>query len=355
MAYPYWGYGGGAEGYGLLVREALMGLPGWGVLEGRARELGRCGEVVTARECECCGEVRPGSGTFRGVRRTCGGRSCPYCGWVRAQERVELLRYAALEGVEEVEGYEWQFLTQSLAYDPCRRGEDMQVEGLRSRALILMRMAKRQWEKGLKRPGAALLRCVEVSVRGHVHLHMIYYGPRVSAQWMEEVGKGVTRGKRGCKANSRRIKGGKNGVARATKYAAKSVKGNARAAFNEDVLTGEAQAELLYPELAARWELACHQLRLTETYGALRKLSPPAPEEKGGPHDDKDIQCSCGAVGQYKTVYRRVRPYLMDCHLKGKAGLENNSWLPYWAREAARKKKLRDREKKRLARMKAGR
>jgi len=199
------------------------------------------------------------------------------------------------------------------------------------------------------------LRCTEISERGHVHLHSVYYGPPVTAAWLEKVGKKVSQG-RGCRAKVQKIKGGAAGVKKAARYAAKSVKGSA-GAFNEDALTGEGRVSNLYPELAARWELAAANLRLSDVYGALRGIEVPKVESEGGPHDDSETQCSCGAVGRFRTSYRNVFDFLIECHLKGQAGLEGNKWLPYWMRDAVRRKKLRLAEekarKRRLARMRA--
>lgn len=316
---------------------------GGGKLEARALEMERCGQVIAVRQCECCGETRAGSGTFREVKRTCNGRSCPYCSWVRAQERVELLRHAA-ETIDEVDGYVWQLLTLSPQYDPDRRSWDMSIEGLHSRAQACADAMRDLWASSLKAPGAALLRCIEVSERGHVHVHAIYYGPLVEVRSAVQLGRKLLG--RPCRVNVKKVKGGKNGVAKAARYAAKSVKGSA-AAFDEDFLAGEKSGRLLDPELAGKWELAAHHLRLSEAYGVLRGLQVPRPDEKGGPHDDGDVACSCGATGRFRTVYRNVQSYLLGCHLDGKAGLEDNTWLPYWMRENVRRKKLRERERKR--------
>ena len=331
---------GSSWAYGYMVAKEMRKLSV--DLSARAEEMKRCGQVVAVRECECCGETRAGSGTFREVSRTCNGRSCPYCSWVRAQERVELLGYAA-RTLPRVDGYEWQLLTQSLQYDPDVKSDDMSVGGLRARIALCARVWRELWKKGLKAPGASLLRCIEVSDRGHVHVHAVYYGPPVDEKWMAEVGRKLTR--RGCRSTAKRIKGQENGVKKAARYAAKSVKGSA-AAFNEDFLAGETGAWLLHPQLAARWELAAKDRRLVEPYGAIRGLSVPRPDEEGGPHDDGDVQCSCGSTGRYRTIYRNVKSYLIECHLDGKAGIEGNRWLPYWMRENVRRKKIRERGKR---------
>ena len=321
--------------------EGLFG----GGLRARAFEMGRCGSVVAARECECCGEVRPGSGTFREVRRTCNGRTCPYCGWVRATERVELLDHAA-RSMEEFEGYEWQMVTINPQYDMDIDSWDMSLDGLRSRALWIRKAVKALWGKLWKGPGAALFRATEISERGHVHVHAIYYGPRIHQGDSEKLAAEAYGRK--VRIDVKKIKGGKEGVKKAVRYAAKSVKGSA-AAFNEDFLTGERRARLLHPKLAAKWEVAAFNLRLSESYGAIRGMKAPAPDFEGGVHDDVDVRCSCGALGQYKTVYRNVFDYLIECHLQGKAGLEGNRWLPYWMREAVRRKKQKARAEQRAA------
>jgi len=332
--------------YGEKVEKELRGMGAVGGLLGaRAFEIGRCGQVVAVRRCECCGTDRVGSGTFREVKRTCSGRSCPYCAWVRATERVELLRWAAQE-IPEIEGYEWQLLTLNPQYNGEKKHFDMSIEGLRARALGCAKMARECWKKLLKVKGGALLRCTEISEKGHIHVHMIYYGPKVDGVRLAELAAKACR--RAVRSDVKKIKGGKSGVARAARYAAKGVKGSA-AAFDEDYLTGEKSQALLHPKLAALWEIAAYNLRLSECYGALRGLSVPAPNEKGGPHDDQDVQCSCGATGRFRTVYRNVFDYLIECHLQGKAGIEGNKWLPYWMRENVRRKKIRERHKRRVS------
>jgi len=337
---PYSEWKGSSWAYGHMVGKELKKLGN--DLGCRADEYDRCGQVVAVRRCEHCGETRPGSGTFREVKRTCNGRSCPYCSWVRAQKRVELLRYAA-KTLDEVPGYEWQLLTVNPQYDPDRRSDDMSVKGIRSRALANIKVGKELWKKQLRCPGAVMLRCIEISDRGHVHIHAIYYGPPVEKRLASEVAAKLYR--RQVLVSVKRIKGGAKGVARAARYAAKSVKGSA-AAFDEDFLAGEKSGKLLHPQLAARWELASKNLRLSEAYGAIRGLSVPRPSEEGGPHDDGDVKCSCGAEGHYRTVYRNVQSYLIECHLKGLAGIEGNRWLPYWMRENVRRKKIRERQKR---------
>ena len=207
----------------------------------------------------------------------------------------------------------------------------MSVAGLRSRARACIRLSAELWKKRLKTPGGAMLRCIEISERGLVHIHIVYYGPTVDSSWLTSTATKLYR--RSVRASVKPIKGGKRGVAKVTRYAAKGVKGTA-AAFDEDFLTGEKSGTLLHPELAARWEVAVHSARLIESYGALRGLEVPHPEDDGGPHNDIDVQCSCGAVGRWTTVYRCARDFLMECHWGGKAGLEGNRWLPYWMRQA---------------------
>lgn len=338
---PYKACTHGSWAYGYMVAMEIR-KQGDGRLEGRASEMERCGQVIAVRRCECCGKDRAESGTFREVKRTCNGRSCPYCSWVRAQERVELLRHAA-EALDEVDGYTWQLLTVNPQYDIDRRSWDLSIEGLHARAQACADAMRDLWRDELREPGAAMLRCIEISERGHVHVHAIYYGPKVPKWSTTKVASKLLG--RPCQMKVQRIKGGKNGVARAARYAAKSVKGSA-SAFNEDWLAGERSGRLLDPELAAKWELAAHYIRLSEAYGALRGLQVPRPDEKGGPHDDGDVQCSCGAVGHYKTVYRNVKSYLIECHLDGLPGTEGGSWLPYWMRENVRRKKIRERERR---------
>ncbi len=308
------------------------------LLRSRAHEMRRCGRLVAVRVCEC-GKGRPGSGNFRDVARTCGGRTCPYCSWKRAQERSELLRYAA-ETIPKYPDFKWQLLTQTLRYDNQKDSDDLSVEGIRSRALFCEKFGRELWKRHLRVNGAAMLRCTEISATGLVHVHAIYYGPEVDREIMSALSQKLDHRHRGGTATVEVIEGGAGRVARTARYASKSIKGHG-AFFDEDFLEGQVTRKVIDPVLAARWEVAVHGLRLTQKYGSLYGLQAPHPDSIGRPLDDSNVECSCGIKGHWRTEFRSLASWLDETHWLGRAGLEHNRWTPYWLRERLRNKRRR--------------
>lgn len=95
---------------------------------------------------------------------------------------------------------------------------------------------------------------VELSARGHVHLHVLYYGPWWSQKWLSATA--------GCHVWIERVAGRDSAIREATKYALKAPTPGA------SWLTRAQHAP--HPELAAAWQVATRHRRLCESYGLMR-------------------------------------------------------------------------------------
>lgn len=311
------------------------------VQEKRVGEFMRCGQVLYVRSCGECGKDREGTGTFEGTR-TCKCRSCSACAWVRAR-RVSELMGEAFERLGGDNNYHWQNVTVTIQYDP-EDEKDLEATALRSRVLLAGRVSRETWEKVLKKRGAAMLRSIECSKRGHVHLHLIYFGPAIPKAKLERAAKAVDCRVGFCdvqaldcdpapkdqRVKSKDPRGSKKAVVAASKYASKGLE-SGRGGNDESWLAGDRTARVVDPILAARWEIASYKLKLVQKYGALRgmKLEEHGKEGECRHEDDSQVKCvRCGAVGAWKTVVRRAEEWIQWCHERGAPALQGSSWRP---------------------------
>jgi hypothetical protein len=308
----------------------------------RLEEFLKCGQVVLVRTCGECGHDREGSGTFEGTR-TCKCRACASCGTIRAR-RVGEFMGEAYDRLRGDNGYRWQMVVITIRYDP-EDEKDLSARGLRSRALLAEKAAKRAWEKVLKARGAGMLRSIEVSHRGHVHANLIYFGPPIEKDELDEV---VTADD--CRVGYTKVqaldcdpapkkervpsddpRGSRKAVEAAARYVSKGLESR-KGSNSEDWMAGEMTARCVDPVLAARWEIASYRLHLLQRYGALRgmKLEEHGKEEdESGHEDDGHVKCAvCGAVGAWKSVFRRTDRWLAWCHARGSPGLAKSTWKP---------------------------
>ena len=199
------------------------------------------------------------------------------------------------------------------------------------------------WDKVLKKPAAGLLRSIEVSARGYVHINLVYYGPPVDGDKLTEVGKAVD-----CRvgrvhvqvldtdptpAGKERVpvddpRGSKAAVKRAAEYASKGHERTKGArAWDEGWLAGDRTAKVIDPYLAARWEFATYRLHLLERYGAFRGMEIESSPRKKEEADDAETPCpSCGVVGEWRWNMRGTEEWLQHCHDKGRSGLRRSAW-----------------------------
>lgn len=313
----------------------------------------RCGHLLVVRSCGACDEDRPGSGSYAShATRTCKTRACATCAAVRAQNTADLME-KAFDTVKPIDGYRWQSVVLTTRYDP-RDPEDLTRAALRSRAMLCAKLGRRAWDKQLDVDGAAMLRTTEVSERGMVHANLIYYGPPVDKDALDELLAKTDRRAGFCKVfdldwdpvveedergrkKHKRVKsedprGSKEAVKRASRYAAKGLKHAKEHTFDEEWLAGDKSAQVVDEVLAARWEIAVYKLKLTQRYGDLLGIDYDE-HATVEPESDEHVACeSCGVVGEWKSVLRKAESWLQQCHDRGKPGLERSRWLP--SREA---------------------
>jgi len=310
-------------------------------LEKRLVEFDRCGNVVSVRTCSCCGEGRDGSGSFAGTHRTCKMTVCPTCSWVRAKKVSEFYERAAEKiGYNDLD-YEWQFLTLTTQYNPSNEA-DVTWQALRARALLVAKEASELWKRVLKVEGAAMFRSTECSFRGHVHAHLLYFGPKVDTQALTDLAQSLFGNKIGY-IHSRPIEyGDQTGnqlpilLANVARYMAKGAS-NHGADFDEGHYGYEGdKISTMDPRLAARWELATsiRRTHLTQKYGALRGVEYQRSDYSYEPPDDSEVACKhCGVVGEWHSVIKRAEIWMQDCHGRGNAAMIGGRWIPWWKRK----------------------
>jgi hypothetical protein len=303
-----------------------------------------CGSKVMVRSCGACGSARSGSGTYEGTK-SCKVKACPFCSWVRAK-RVGDFFGRAFELLEHEE-HRWQMAVVTFPYDP---EADATVADLRARAIRAGRVGSFLWKAELKQEGAGLYRHTEISVRGHVHLNLLYFGPPLDQTALEhlvqtsahadDVGsihlqnidyvhrpKAGTKGFREAAEDPR---GSQEGLRRAAEYIAKGMDFGAGTG-EEAFLADQARVMTIDPILAARWDIATLGVRLSQKSGALYglKLTETTDCEPHEHVDDSDTTCGdCGVVGDWRTTSMRSDRYILGCHALGVKALVSGRWIP---------------------------
>lgn len=262
-----------------------------------ARRLRLCGTLATVRTCNGCGD--PFAQVT--INAGCNVRACPFCARRESQERTRIVSAAsdrvsnfvsvraaahlvALEArrvelaskratprnveasrrvrrasaATRAQGrglWGWKLVTISPRWDPSD-ATAYTVGALRARLDDVRERWRKLWAEGLGVEGlaGAYVR-VELSSRGHVHLHALYFGPWQSKAWCARAA--------GCFVDIRQIEG-EGGVREAVKYALKSP-----SPMRGGWVGGET-ATVTHPTLAARWVVATRSKRLAEPYGVMR-------------------------------------------------------------------------------------
>ena len=173
--------------------------------------------------------------------------------------RQRLLRRArgALIG-RGVAAWGWKLITIAPQWSPAA-AYSYSVEGLRARLDDVRARWRALWDSGLAVEGlAAAYARVEISMGGHVHLHVLYFGPFLVQPWAQATA--------GCHVDVRAVKGDevKRATREAVKYTLKS------ASPLRGAWVGGAHYRTPHPELAAAWVLATRHRRTVEAYGTFR-------------------------------------------------------------------------------------
>jgi hypothetical protein len=199
-----------------------------------------------------------------------------------AAARVALARREA-RAVAELGRWSWKLVTFSPAWSP-QDGREYTVAGLRRRVARCWAAWSRVWEAGARAGGlaAATLR-VEVSSRGHVHLHVLYRGPWVAQSWWARVS--------GCMVDVRAVDDF-GGIVEVVKYSLK-MPTPSRAEW----IAGDARS-VPHPALAASWLLATRRVQLLRHVGVMRDAI--SAEEAAGEdmrEEEPSAVCGCASCG----------------------------------------------------------
>ena len=202
----------------------------------------------------------------------------------RRRARFELYR------AREAERWGWRLVTISPRWAPWER-EGLTVNGLRRRCDDVLSRWRRCWEGGARAGGAAAATVsVELSSGGHVHAHVLYFGPYLTREWWQRVA--------GCHVDVRAVArvpgvrddGGelerlerraeRDGLDALDKGQRAALRGALREALkyalkapspNSAAWIAGAARSIAHPELAARWTLAARHAQLVRHYGVMRE------------------------------------------------------------------------------------
>lgn len=210
-------------------------------------------------------------------------------GHARTAARARILRRERVAIRAKVWG--WRLVTISPAWRPWDASE-CTVARLRERLEDVTARWRRVWSSGLSAHNlSAAFAHVEISDKGHVHLHALVYGPWWSQRDLARVA--------GCMVDVRAVKPepGETGedalrgaVREVVKYAVKAP------ALRGDFVGG-APRRVIHPVLAARWMVATRDRKLAASYGIMRAAKRAA--EVCDPAEEKPaVRCcaSCGAA-----------------------------------------------------------
>lgn len=168
-------------------------------------------------------------------------------------------------GIKTLSSWGWKLVTVS----PPRRPGDVRSytpQGLRRAIEDVFERVSKLWDEGLAYGGlaSAVVR-VECSSKGHVHAHVLYYGPWIVNAWARSVA--------GCIVDVRAVSEFQgdpsaapsgDALREALKYALKAP------SVLRSAWLGGAAWRVTHPELAAAWMVATRNVQLTRYRGLVR-------------------------------------------------------------------------------------
>lgn len=281
----------------------------------KAEQLRFCGTQFHGERCSC--DYVKGY-----IEVSCDLRICACCARRRSRKlAVDLIDKTSKLSLSH--GLALYLITFTLVYDPASE-VDLAVDGIRLRCERLLGAVQYCWRRYLRTlrtetsaPG--LIRKVEVSPRGAVHCHALFYGPRPNIELVRMLYTSKAPGS--TFVNIKYVKTGKDRE-RSIKEVAKYIAKGASPA-RLDILRGGV-GEYLDPILAARVEFALSGKRLIETQGCFRGMDI-------GDGDDDEIggdssRCPrCGESAQWAP---------MHCSLDAFMEAAPFDWKPVFARIA---------------------
>lgn len=180
----------------------------------------------------------------------------------RAEVRRARLRRWTTEA-ERAHTWRWRLVTVSPPWDP-KRGDAYSVAGLRARLADLRARCETVWSHAMAVGGlAAATFRVELSALGHVHAHVLYFGPYQHARHLSRLA-GCHVDVRELRAQGDDFRAMRRAVVEATKYALKAPSG-----MRQQWVAGESW-RVVHPELAAAWIVATRDQQLVTHRGTMR-------------------------------------------------------------------------------------
>jgi hypothetical protein len=192
------------------------------------------------------------------------------------RERRRARRHLAQTQTFARDGFGWKLVTISPRWRPTSEDE-LSVAGLGRRLDDVTARVARVWHEVLSVGGlAAATSSVELSDGGHVHAHVLYYGPYLVKKHLTKVAgchvdvRSVEPHEKGDAAWSWESRDGafragdtvRDAVVEAVKYCVKLP------SETHAWLSGEAR-RVIHPSLVARWMVACRSRQLVRHYGVM--------------------------------------------------------------------------------------
>jgi len=192
------------------------------------------------------------------------------------RERRRARRHLAQTQTFARDGFGWKLVTISPRWRPTSEDE-LSVAGLGRRLDDVTARVARVWHEVLSVGGlAAATSSVELSDGGHVHAHVLYYGPYLVKKRLTKVAgchvdvRSVEPHEKGDAAWSWESRDGafragdtvRDAVVEAVKYCVKLP------SETHAWLSGEAR-RVIHPSLVARWMIACRSRQLVRHYGVM--------------------------------------------------------------------------------------
>ena len=267
----------------------------WIKTTSRARQ---CGTELIGIQCGC-GYVKGG------IVADCGLRTCPYCARRRSKNLAKALD-ELLCRLPSGRGLGFYLLTFTVRYDPMS-ASDLSVDGILERSVRARRGVSHCWRRYLKMLGtdkqqSGIAWFVEVSPRGAVHIHALFFGGRPDVEklrmlYLERVPSSPF-------VNVKYVRTGQRSRRKALREVCKYLV-KAASPVRRNILEGGV-GEFLDPRLAARVEVALFAQRLFERRGCFRGL---------GDDDADDLidgcKCPrCGAADQWSNIRMQVADFL---------------------------------------------
>lgn len=294
----------------------------------RADALRNCLRGIVGDVCKC-GRPAEASAQLFGTpgHNQCHSRLCPRCARVRAAQMREwggelekFLPYLADTAEGEGVDFRLRFVTLTQEYRPFD-ADEMTIDALRER----WRRMREAWRHILDRVRLSIaskrLRslvgawaCVEMAGTGHVHMHVLYFGPWIDKDEWKAWGREVFPEFGHLDPEEADA----SAIAHMCHYPLKGPGGRATRWFagGKCVDDGGSPA-LIHPTLAARWEIAMFGRRIGDRYGSFRRVrSPDAIAITEEPARPARPCPSCGAV-EWKRLWTTAADWVKRCDAHG--------------------------------------